>query len=217
MALASVKGSDFINSHKLKHKYVVKFNTDALPIDWKEWTKLDIQNEKIHNKQHGIFISLNSFKFVVIELLDEDFEIEFDCVLYEIKRGRKYLPIFDSTHKVFIKIKKNLNIFVKYDLTPFLALRETPNHIMVIEPLWVFLNNIGLVYEHFNAFNKKSFNNDSIFVFYRYMYGLVPNNVVSVQFDDFYSDCVNNGIFNELEVNFIDKYVQHDIIKFCHM
>lgn len=54
---------------------------------------------------------MDIFGFVVIESFDNDFKLKLGRNIFEIEKGRKYIPIFCGGHSASVKIIKGLKIF----------------------------------------------------------------------------------------------------------
>ena len=170
---------------KLEKNYIIEFNTDTFLIDWNEWTKLYIQNEKIHEFNSKKFILLDLFIFVVVESYNKNFEFMIGGVFYKFLKGRKYLPILSYFNKTYIEIKKNLNVYISKNHNSF---------------LYNLSLAFSLTYKNYDLLEENTSNKLKILCHNNSLCGAAFRhdfNGVYVELDSFYNDCINNAKCDE--------------------
>ncbi len=99
----------------LRKKYLIGYNCDKLPDNHLDFTELDIQTEKQSPKQAWYgkdYLRLTSYREVIIELENGNFELMIAGKTYKVLGGKKYIPKFPNYHDICIKIVPNLKIYV---------------------------------------------------------------------------------------------------------
>lgn len=212
-------------NHNLpKNKYWIQFDTDKLPLNFSKWILIDIKkiDKKSLTHKNGMdFFCLNNYGFVVIESFREDFLMEFGEILYKVKKGRKYIPIFNSINNINIVLNTNVSIYVD------------PNYDNIfyhkcLDNLYIFLSDYNIIYHNFlldpynNIENNKNLN-DKTLVYILGYYSLIYdyNTFKQVEPNNYYFEYEksnpnpnsNSNSNYTKEINFIDQFLQYEIIK----
>lgn len=205
MALWHVNKKDIIfANYKFNKEYVIEFNTNSLPIDWNNWIVLNEKSINLKMDSKGYYC-LDSFKFVVVDSLNENFEFIIGGVSHLFEKGCKHIPIFGGIHSVRIRIKKGLKIF--YNPDEYLIDFDKDNS------FWYFLCNFCVIYKNLQSYNT----NGKQLIKHHGIYGYckILNYVSLSSVDSFYYNFININKIDSFEnvIYYIDQFIQYDIIK----
>lgn len=231
----------------LSYRVMISFDTNQMPLDFDKWIELDIK-KIIHSKDDinktitlnsEIYLLLNNYFYVVIELYDEDFTILLSGIehTHRIGKGRKHIPIFALCNRMYIKITNNLKIYVesnnfmnqklypesKFNFADYDILGHKNNlaYLKANNELFNLLRNFPILYNNFKFTDTNTNSNDSFkalsiqYGFFTFIQGEI-NNIDDNVFYHLIENYKNNEEPKKIlsEIQLFEKYYQHGFIKF---
>ena len=199
----------FTHEKEFNNKFLINFDTNLMPCDFENWIQLEIScidENLIKNIDCNDMIFLNNYGFVVIESFDENFLMWFGGTMYRIEKGRKYLPMIYGYHDVYVRISKNLKIYIEPHY-------KYKNYDRLFNDFYKFLIGYTIIYSNLKLIDYLNY-----YLIGYATYELSKKPIKCIDENEFYTEYVKHfNLHKNLngEIYFIDKYIQYGTIKIC--